>query len=411
MKESAVYTAKPPLWTKSFILLIIGNLFIFMSFQMLLPTLPPQAKAIGASDIEIGLVTTLFSIAAVVIRPLIGFLLESAKRKWLVITGAVGLLFLTLSYSLTSIVFLFLIVRLLHGFAWGWSTTANGTAAVELVPTKRLGEGMGYYGLSITIGMIIAPSFGILLFQHLGFQPLIIGSAIFGVISIIALSLVQYKTPKSVLEKSMHVKDFSFFRSLIDKHGAFPALITLLSAFGYGGIVTFIVIFGQERGIDQIFLYYLCNALAATAVRPISGRWFDRSGPWLLAIVCSFLTFIAFWVLSFTYSVGMLVLAGILFGAGFGSLLPVLQSWVLSKTPADRRGVANGMYYSALDGGIGISAVFLGFLSSYVDLGTIFQLSSICFFIVILLVLIDYLKEKKKTDKRENQQVHAKSFS
>lgn len=69
------------------------------------------------------------------------------------------------------------------------------------------------------------------------------------------------------------------------------------------------------------------------------------------------------------------------------------------------------MYYSALDGGIGISAVFLGFLSSYVDLGTIFQLSSICFFIVILLVLIDYLKEKKKTDKRENQQVHAKSFS
>lgn len=117
--------------------------------------------------------------------------------------------------------FLFLIVRLLHGFAWGWSTTANGTAAVELVPTKRLGEGMGYYGLSITIGMIIAPSFGILLFQHLGFQPLIIGSAIFGVISIIALSLVQYKTPKSVLEKSMHVKDFSFFAHSLINMGRF----------------------------------------------------------------------------------------------------------------------------------------------------------------------------------------------
>lgn len=405
MNKRVSHSDLPPLWTKSFTLLVIGNLFVFMSFQMLLPTLPPQAKAIGADEIEIGLVTTLFSIAAVLIRPIIGFILESATRKWLVIIGAVILLILTLSYSWTSVIFVFLLIRFLHGLAWGWSTTANGTVAVELVPVKRIGEGMGYYGLSITIGMIVAPSVGILIYQHFGFKPLIYGSAILGMLAVAALLTVQYRTPKSVQEKTFNVKDFSFMNSLIDKHGRFPALLTFLSSFGYGGIITFIVIFGQERGIDQIFLYYLSNALSATAVRPISGKWFDRNGPWALTIVCALLTFAALWILSFTYSVGMLILAGILFGAGYGSLMPALQSWVLSKTPEDRRGIANGMYYSAIDSGIGFSAIILGFLSSMMSIGAIFQISSICFLIVMAFVWKDYVKEKNRTNKRQKQEV------
>ncbi|MFC3885691.1 MFS transporter [Bacillus songklensis] len=386
----------PALWTKSFLLLIIGNLFIFMSFQMLLPTMPPQAKAIGASDIEIGLVTTLFAVAAILVRPFIGFALESSSRKWLVIVGTVALFVLTICYSFTSIILLFLAVRFLHGFAWGWSTTVNGTAAVELVPAKRLGEGMGYFGLSGTIGMIIAPSLGILLYQNFGFEPLIIGSSILGLIAIIALACVKYHTPKAVQENTFKPKEFSFFGSLIDKDGWYPTVLTILTTFGYGAIVTFIVIFGEERGIDQIFLYYLCNAITATLIRPITGRWFDAKGPWTLVMVCAVLTIAGLWVLSYTYSVGMLILAGILFGAGYGSMVPALQAWTLSKTRPERRGIANGMFYSAIDLGIGLSAVVLGFISAYVELGTVFQMSSICFVIVIVMTWIDFLKEKKR---------------
>ncbi|GIN84238.1 hypothetical protein J6TS2_06240 [Heyndrickxia sporothermodurans] len=156
-----------PLWTKSFTLLVIANLFVFMGFQMLIPTIPPYIQSLGASGFEIGLATSLFSIGAVIIRPFIGYFLEYKERRALVIIGAVGLLLFTVVYPISQLVFIFLFIRLLHGIGWGWSTTVNGTAAVDIVPNQRLGEGMGYFGLSATIGMIIAPSLGIFLFQLL----------------------------------------------------------------------------------------------------------------------------------------------------------------------------------------------------------------------------------------------------
>jgi MFS family permease len=105
-------------------------------------------------------------------------------------------------------------------------------------------------------------------------------------------------------------------------------------------------------------------------------------------------------VLSYTYSVGMLILAGALFGTGYGSMLPALQAWILSKTDPERRGIANGMFYSSIDLGLGVSAILLGAVSAYVDLGTVFQISSICFVIIILMTLYDGLKQKKQVQKK-----------
>jgi len=394
------------LWTKSFTMLVLGNLFVFMSFQMLLPTLPPQAKEFGATEIQVGLVTSLFCIAAVIIRPLTGFLLESSKRKWLVILGATSLLCITISYSFSTLIIFFLFIRFIHGLAWGWSTTANGTAAVELVPPKRLGEGLGYFSLSMTIGMILAPSLGILLYQTFGFHILIFVSSVLGVIAVVLLLLISYQTPKEVEEKQLDFRQFSLLRSLVDKHGWYPSFITLLASFSQGTIVTFIVIFSIERNLDQVFLFYLFSAITGTIVRPFVGKWFDQKGPWLLVIFCSISAILGLFILSYTYSITFLIFSGILIGAGFISMMPVLQSWVISKTPSDRRGVANGMFYSSIDLGIGISGVVFGFLSSFISLGSIFQLSSVCYLIVIALTLIDYLKIKRNERKSQKEYKH-----
>ncbi len=376
-----------PLWTKSFLLLIVGNLFVFMGFQMLLPIMPPYIQSLGASGVEIGLVTTLFSIGAVIIRPFIGYLLEYKRRKPLLLVGALSLLTITVIYPLTQMVFIFLLFRLMHGLAWGWSTTVNGTAAVDVVPNSRLGEGMGYFGLSITIGMIIAPSLGIFLFQHFGFQINMMVSALLCIAALVMFACLKDHTPDSVINRDLKQLKFSFFGSLIEKNSWYPALVTLTSTFGYGSIVTFIVIFGEERGISAIYLFYLVNALVATLIRPITGRWFDQRGPQGLIIVCASLTFAALWILSFADSNIDLVISGMLFGAGYGSLIPALQAWVLAKTSPERRGVANGMYYSGIDLGIGLSGLVFGIFAPYVNTGTLFQMSSVFFLLVIIMTI------------------------
>lgn len=368
---------------------MVGNLFIFMSFQMLIPTLPPYIKSIGASGTEIGLVTALFSIGAVLSRPFIGYMLEYKARKPLVLMGALLLLLITFLYPLSQVVVIFLAFRLIHGLAWGWSTTVNGTAAVDVIPNSRLGEGMGYYGLSITIGMIIAPSLGIFLFQITSFENLVYVSGALGVIALLLLATVRYQTPELVHNTKKEDLTFSYIGSLVEKSGWFPALITLLINLGYGTIVTFIVIFGEERGIDQIFLFYLCNAILASLSRPIAGKWFDQKGPKGLVIVTLAITFIGMWVLSFANSNLMIGVAGVLFGIGFGSLIPTLQSWTLSKTPPNRRGVANGMFFSSIDLGIGISGLVFGVLAQYVEIGSLFQISSLFMAAALVLTLLE----------------------
>jgi predicted MFS family arabinose efflux permease len=387
---------KEPLWTRSFIMLMVGNLFVFMSFQMLIPTLPPYIKSLGASGLEIGLVTTLFSIGAVLSRPFIGFMLEYKDRKPLVIIGVVLLLLITVIYPLSSIVVIFLLFRFVHGLAWGWSTTVNGTAAVDVVPKSRLGEGMGYYGLSITIGMIIAPSLGIYLFQVTTFTNLIITSSVLGAIAIILLALVRYQTPKIVKETNKEDLKFSYMGSLVEKSSWFPAFITIMVTFGYGSIVTFIVIFGEERGIQHIFLFYLFNAIMASLSRPIAGKWFDERGPKGLVLFCIMITFVGMWVLSFAHSDALIIISGILFGVGFGSLIPTLQSWTLSTTPDNRRGVANGMFFSSIDLGIGLSGLVFGVLAQFVEIGIMFQISSLFLLLAFVVAILEGRKKQKR---------------
>ncbi|HZG70346.1 MAG TPA: MFS transporter [Chondromyces sp.] len=387
---------KEKLWTKSFILLIVGNLFVFMAFQMLIPTLPPYFQSIGASGLEVGLVTALFSLGAVLVRPFVGYLLEFKARKMMVIVSTVVLLIITLFYPLTSIVFVLLALRFVHGLAWGWSTTVNGTAAVDVVPNSRIGEGMGYYGLAITVGMIIAPSLGIFLYQRTPFSVLITVSAVFGVLALVLLAFISDRTPKNVLLTKREDVAFSFKGSLIEKTSWYPAFVTFVATFGYGTIVTFIIIFSEERKLDQIFLFYLFNAIVATLVRPITGKYFDQHGPKVLVAVCSIFTFVAMWILSFAYSNPLIIIAGILFGAGYGSLIPTLQAWVLSMTPPQRRGVANGMFYSAIDLGIGLSGLVFGVIASFTEVHHLFQISSFFFLVVIVLTMFDHLFFKGK---------------
>jgi predicted MFS family arabinose efflux permease len=381
-------------------MLMVGNLFVFMSFQMLIPTLPPYIKSIGASGLEIGLVTALFSIGAVLSRPFIGFMLEYKPRKSLVITGAIMLFLITILYPISQVVVIFLLFRFVHGLVWGWSTTVNGTAAVDVIPNSRLGEGMGYFGLSITIGMIIAPSLGIFLYKITSFTNLIYISAFLGFIAVILLTAVRYQTPEAVNNTRKEDLKFSYMSSLVEKSSWFPAFVTIIINLGYGAIVTFIVIFGQERGIEQIFLFYIFNAIMATLARPIAGKWFDEKGPFGLVLFCTAMTFVGMWVLSFAHSSLFIAIAGVLFGAGFGCLIPTLQSWALLMTPTHRRGVANGMIFSSIDLGIGLSGIIFGGLAQFVDIATIFRIASL--FLIVAIVLVVIMERKKRVASQES---------
>ncbi|KOO51649.1 MFS transporter [Viridibacillus arvi] len=379
------------IFSKPFIFLFISNFLVFIGFDMLLPILPAYLLSINASTIQVGLVTTLFTIGAVLIRPFVGYYLIDNQRKSLAIGASAALMIITMLYPFLNFVWLFLLLRIFHGAAWGVSTTANSTMVVDLIPKSRLGEGMGYFSISTTVGAIISPSIGILIYESFSFDVLIWSSVILSLLAVIALQFV--KAPRTTVKREK--QPFRFLDMIFEREVWFPALLTVITTLGFGAVITFLVLFGKQKGIDHIFLFFLINATVATLIRPFTGKWYDKKGPWSIIIVSAMLGFLSLVMLSYASNDIGLIIAAILFGAGYGTVMPCLQTWTVQKVSEEKSGTANATFFSSFDVGVGVSAFVLGILAEWISLEMIFRIVSLSFIVVAVLVYKDYLNEKK----------------
>ncbi|WP_445429978.1 MFS transporter [Bacillus atrophaeus] len=382
---------KQKIFNKSFLFLFISNFLVFIGFEMLLPILPAYLLSMNASSIQVGLMTTLFTLGAVLIRPFVGYYLIDNQRKSLAIIASADLMIITMLYPFLHIIWLLLLLRLFHGAAWGVSTTANSTIVVDLIPKTRLGEGIGYFSISTTVGAIIAPSVGILIYGTFSFNILIWSSVVLSLMAVIALQFVY--SPAPVKHER---KPFQFFEAIFEKDAWFPALLTVITTLGFGAIITFLVLFGKQKGLDHIFLFFLINATVSTLLRPFTGKWYDKKGPWSIIVVAALLGFLSLVMLSYTTNNLYLIIAAILFGAGYGTVMPCLQTWTVQKVSEEKSGAANATFLSSFDVGVGVSAFVLGILAEWMSLEMIFRIVSLSFIFVAVLVYKDFLNEKKK---------------
>ncbi|MFJ7308914.1 MFS transporter [Peribacillus frigoritolerans] len=377
------------IFNKSFLFLFISNFLVFIGFEMLLPILPAYLLSMNASSIQVGLVTSLFTIGAVLIRPFVGYYLMDNQRKSLAICASSALMVITILYPFLNMIWLLLLLRLFHGAAWGVSTTANSTMVVGFIPKTRLGEGIGYFSISTTVGAIVAPSIGILIYDSFSFDILIWSSAVLSLLAVLALQFVYSPT---IVKREK--KPFRFLDMIFEKDVWFQALLTVITTLGFGAIITFLVLFGNRREVDHIFLFFLINATVSTLLRPFTGKWYDKKGPWSIIIMSAVLGFFSLVILSYTTNESQLIIAAILFGAGYGTVMPCLQTWTVQKVSEEKRGAANATFFSSFDVGVGVSAFVLGILAEWISLEMIFRFVSLSFIVVAVLVYKDYINEK-----------------
>lgn len=378
------------IFNKSFLFIFTSNFLVFIGFEMLLPILPAYMISLDASPIQVGLVTTLFTVGAVLIRPFAGYFLIDNKRKALAIVASAMLMLITFVYPFLNIIWMLLLLRLFHGAAWGVSTTANSTMAVDSIPKSRLGEGLGYFSVSTTVGAIIAQSLGIFIYDYYSFDIVIWSSVILSLLAFTALLFVKSSVPVK-REK----EPFRFFDMIFERNAWFPALLTVISTLGFGAIITFLVVFGEQQNLDNIFLFFLVNATVSTLLRPYTGKWYDRNGPWSIIIVSAILGFLSLVVLSFATNDFYLIISAILFGAGYGTVMPCLQTWAVQNVSEEKSGAANATFFSSFDVGVGVSAFILGMLAEWISIEMIFRIVSFSFLVVAVLVYKDYLNKKK----------------
>ncbi|MCF6094636.1 MFS transporter [Microaerobacter geothermalis] len=381
----------PPLWTKDFVLISLSNLFLFTSFQMLIPTLPAYVEDHGGDEFAVGLVIGLFTISALLTRPFAGKALDTIGRRKVLFSGLLIFIASVMGYYWMTSVLLILLIRLIHGIGWGMATTTYGTIVSDLIPPQRRGEGMGYFGLSSNLAMAIGPFFGIWVMNEYGFGVLFFISTILVISAALLSQIIHYhNTPEIGKEEKS-----SRLNGLLERKAFFPSLLVMLLAFTYGGIVSFITLFGDEVHIKNVGWFFLANAGMIMLIRPFAGMLFDKKGHVWVLLPGALFSIAGLFLLSYTTNLYTLIISSILYGAGFGTIQPSLQAWTIHRVAPERRGAANGTFYSAFDLGIGAGAMLLGLVAKWSSYSMMYRLS-VFFLGLYLVIYVYYLIKGKK---------------
>ncbi|WP_067727981.1 MFS transporter [Oceanobacillus damuensis] len=365
------FSKQNKIWTRDFLFICFANFFVFLGFQMTLPTIPLFVKELGGSDQMVGVIVGIFTFSALLIRPYAGHALETKGRRFVYMAGLSMFVLSVGAFAFAASMVLLIIIRMLQGIGWGFSTTAGGTIATDLIPPKRRGEGMGYFGLSGNIALAFGPALGLTLAGIIPFSHLFLICAAFGFIALLFSSKIRYKA----VEESPH-KTQTMKLDIFEKTALQPSILLFFITVAFGGIATFLPLHAMEQNVSGIQLYFLFFAIFLMLSRTFAGKLYDRKGHIYIFLPGSLLVFVSMLLLSWLPNTATLLLAASLFGLGFGGLQPALQAWAVDRAPDNRKGMANATFFSSFDLGVGIGAVVFGQIASYYSYGAIYLASA-----------------------------------
>ncbi|MDR3436765.1 MFS transporter [Telmatospirillum sp.] len=385
--------SKAGLWTGPYVSLLCSTFVVYVGFQMLIPTLTTHITEINGTTLSASLVYSVAAAAALIARSAFGAVMDRSGRKPVLLVGATVLVFTNLLLFVVPYIPAICAIRFCQGFGWGMVSTALATTASDIIPERRMGEGIGYFALSIVFGTSLAVVVGIWLMNLFGFITMLGFSTAFFVVALILCQRMG-AVPFHRNDRA-RVSDRSLWSTLFEKRAVLPAFLCFLHTVAFSGIVTFIMLFGAESGIDNVFVYFVGHLLAIMASRPIVGRIYDRMGHTAVIIPGVLSMMLGLVLLSYSHGTLLLFIASLFYGLGFGTVQPSLQAWAISRSPVDRRGAANGTFMSSLDLGTAIGAVLMGAVASMTSYAVMYRLSPVLLVVFLATYATALMREKK----------------
>ena len=382
------------LWSKGFLLLLFGNFFIYQGILMLIPTFPLYIKQIGGNDLEASLPFAVVSLAALIVRSMSGTAADTLGRRPLLLTGLCILIIFNCSYFIASGVGIILVLRFCQGIGWGMTSTVLATIMSDIVAPERRGEGTGYFALSIILGTSFATVLGIEAMKRYDFDIILLISTILVAGGLLLTQGISMHYARK-LPKSKVVKRGQGWGALVEKSALLPAFLCFLHSITFGGIMSFMLLFGQETGIENIGIYFVGHVAMILISRPFAGKLFDRKGHAAVIVPGILLMIVGLVTLSYAASFYALVAASLIYGLGYGAVQPSLQAWAIQRSPAACRGAANGTFLSSLDLGYSVGAVLLGLIATHTTYAVMYR-SSVLFLIIFAAVYGYYLKKDEQ---------------
>lgn len=347
----------------NFALVFFASLLMFTAFYIMLPTLPVfLTRELKIDEGQTGVILAVYTLAALLIRPFTGYMIDRYGRKMFYIPSLLLFAIIFIAYPLAGAFTIILLVRFAHGMVWGVATTTGSTLIVDIVPAHRRGEGIGLYGLAMTIPMALGPFTGLQLTQNNNYSLMFLFAGGLALAGFLLTLIIKYPVVP-------HAGKISFsFRNLLESTSLPVTFNLLLINITYGGLVSFISLYSLKTGIGHTGIFFIVFAAGITLARLYMGKIFDRHGPKALSVAGILLLATGHIMLGLIIHTTGFMFAGFLLGLGSGVVFPSFQAMVNNLVPPQRRGAANSTLFSGLDLGIGLGMLITGYLAHLIGL-------------------------------------------
>ena len=388
------------LWTKDFILITIINFLMYIIHYALIVTVTAfTINTFHANETMGGLAAGIFIIGMLFGRLFTGKYIDRLNLKKTLFFGlifsfvAIGLYFLIHS------LLVLMIVRLIHGIAFGMSSTTTGTYSSTIVPDDRKGDGIGYYALSTTVASAIGPFLGILINQKLNFQSNFIVCLICIVLAaILALFISNIRQP-SVQKEEQKEAQPKGLAQFFQKQAVPISIVIVFVGIAYSSVLAFLDSYAAHIGLAAAAsFFFVVYALSTFIVRPITGKVFDNYGANKVVYPTLVIFVIGLVLLAVAHTSWVLLISAIFIGIGYGTLIPSFQTIALQASPPEKIGLATSTFYIFADLGAGAGPTILGIV-----IGS-FGYRNLYFAMAVLLILVIglyYLLHGRKQRKME----------
>lgn len=319
----------------------------------------------------VGLVMGSFMVASVLMRPFAGFALDRYGRRTIFTTALLVNSVFFVGYIVARYVGALAAIRIIHGLAWGVITISGSIIAADNIPENKRGEGFGYYGLSTTMAMAVGPVIGLFVCASLGYFWMFWVIVFISLAGFICASMINY--PKLIRSEKVHFR----WGNLFEKNSISASVNLMIIMSAYGGLLSFVALYGKEIGIESTSWFFLVFAIGIAISRFGLGQVFDKKGPKNILTGCLVMLIAGFIYLALLKNRFAYYSSGIILGYGVGAVFPTFQAIINNMVTVERRGAGNSTLYTALDLGMGAGMVFTGYLGEHFSISLAFILCAL----------------------------------
>ena len=388
------------IFNRYFILLFITSVCFCFASEMLNVVLPLYiTEDLGKTATVCGLMTTFYTIASAVCRPVSGLFADKLTRRIVMVVGctlyAIGI-FLCGFIPMLATAFC---CRILQGVGYSAASTANVAASNDVTPKDKLSEGVGYFGISQTLPSIFGPIIVTALISSVGNRNTQYVIAIACALATILASFTNYeKKPEYNGDKSAEAEKVSK-GAFIERTAVVPSLIQFGSLFFTSSLMVFSTLFftAQKLPTSHLSAYLTTTGVSILVVRTLLSRFVGRVNPLVLLIPAWIAGIAECLLLPCINSVIASIAMGVLFGCVHGIVWMTNGALAVSRAAPQRRGAANGTFYLAFDAAIGIGAAVWGRFIDVLGYADTYKITACGYALMAAVSIIIFRKWKKST--------------